>query len=169
MAYNQWTINTECPFYTDLEPLFLDKGNDVSDIKTTHLGHQFEVTGSKLIDWKKIKEWTLEKIKSKGVEEIELLKAWCIDYQDGGYQTMHRHGTGGLGGLGVVISLDDQPNENKIGMLYIVNNDVYADYRPHKGKAVIITGGIWHGVYPSKNPRRTFVVDYKIKGVKNGI
>ncbi len=62
MGYKQWTIDTECPFYTDLEPLFLDKGKDESGIKTTQLGHQFEVTGSKLIDWKKIRSWMLEKL-----------------------------------------------------------------------------------------------------------
>jgi hypothetical protein len=74
--------------------------------------------------------------------------------------------------VGVVISLDDQPEENKTGRLYTINNNAYTDYRPHKGRAVIITGGIWHGVYPSKNPRRTFVVDYKInkiKGITYGI
>ena len=172
MGYKEWTIDTECPFYTDLEPLFLDKGKDESDSKTTHLGHQFEVTGSKLIDWKKIRLWMLEKIKPMEVVEIELMKAWCIDYQDGGYQTMHRHSVGGLGGVGVVISLDDQPEENKTGRLYTINNNAYTDYRPHKGRAVIITGGIWHGVYPSKNPRRTFVADYKInkiKGITHGI
>ena len=114
----------------------------------------------------------LEKIKPMGVEDIELMKAWCIDYQDGGYQTMHRHSVGGLGGVGAVVSLDDQPEENKTGRLYTINNNDYADFRPQKGRAIIITGGIWHGVYPSKNPRRTFVVDYKInkiKGIKHGI
>ena len=49
-------------------------------------------------------------------------------------------------------------------MLYTVKNDMYTDYKPRKGRAVIITGGVWHGVYPAVSPRRTFVVDYKIKG-----
>ena len=57
MEYNQWTIDTECAFYSDFEPLFLDKGADVSDTKTTYLGHQFDVIGSKVVDWKKLKEW----------------------------------------------------------------------------------------------------------------
>ena len=169
MVYNQYIIETEYPFYTDLEPLFLQRGKDISGIKTTYLGHQFDVTESDLINWKKIKEWTLGEIRSKGVEEIKLLQAWGIDYQDGGYQTMHRHGNRGRGTLGVVISLDDQPDENKTGVLYAINNDVYTDFKPCKGKAVIITGGIWHGVYPSKNPRRTVVIDYQIKGVRNAV
>ena len=159
--YNQWTIDTECAFYSDFEPLFLHKGADVSDTKTTYLGHQFDVIGSKVVDWKKLKEWTLEKVRTKGIKDIEVLKAWCIDYEDGGYQTLHRHGTRGLS---VVISLDDQPSENKAGMLYTVKNDMYTDYKPRKGRAVIITGGVWHGVYPAVSPRRTFVVDYKVKG-----
>ena len=161
MEYNQWTIDTECAFYSDFEPLFLDKGVDVSDTKTTYLGHQFDVIGSKIVDWKKLKEWTLEKVRTKGIKDIEVLKAWCIDYEDGGYQTLHRHGERGLS---VVISLDDQPNENKAGTLYTVKHDTYTDYKPRKGRAVIITGGVWHGVYPAVSPRRTFVVDYKVKG-----
>jgi len=166
VEYNQWTIDADCDFYTDFEPLFLDKGPDLSDVKTTYLGYQFDVIGSKLIDWKKLKDWTLEKIRCKGIEDVEILKAWCIDYKDGGYQTLHRHG---IRGLSVVISLDDQPSENKAGALYTVKNDDYIDYKPRKGRAVIITGGIWHGVYPAVSPRRTFVVDYKIKGTMNGI
>lgn len=166
MEYKQWIIDAECDFYADFEPLFLDKGPNLSDVKTTYLGHQFDVIGSRLIDWKKLKDWTLEKVRCKGIEDVEILNAWCVDYEDGGYQTLHRHGSRGLS---VVISLDDQPSENKAGTLYTVNNNVYSDYKPCKGRAVIITGGIWHGVYPAVSPRRTFVVDYNIKGMINGI
>lgn len=166
MGYNQWILDTECDFYADFDQLFLDKGADISASKTTYMGHQFDVIGSKLIDWARLRDWTLENIKVKGVENIEILKAWCIDYHDGGYQTLHRHGKRGLS---VVIFLDDQPHEGKAGSLYAVNDDIYTSFKPSKGKAVIITGGIWHGVYPCVNPRRTFVADYKIKELQNGV
>tara|TARA_A100001015_G_scaffold314879_1_gene425389 strand:+ start:1442 stop:1954 length:513 start_codon:yes stop_codon:yes gene_type:complete len=166
----EWIIDTDCDFYNNFVELYSDKGVDVSDKKQTFLGHQWDVIGSSSIDWKKLKDWVLEKI-DPYVQDIEILKSWCIEYNDGGYQALHNHG---IGHLSMVVSLDDQPHEGKTGTLYTLcpdkeNKMVYKEFKPHKGRTVIMTGGVWHGVYPSKNPRRTFVADYKIKGIKNGI
>jgi hypothetical protein len=169
VEFDNFTIDIDCDFYHDFEKLFIEKGKDVSDSKLTFNGHQFDVIGSKFINWKKLKDWTLSKVRHKKIEDIEILKAWCIDYYDNGYQAFHRHNNGGIS---VVISLDDQPKENKIGTLYTLtpgdqNGTIHKEYKPHKGRTIIMTGGVWHGVYPGKNPRRTFVADYKIKGEKS--
>lgn len=171
MAFPNFVIETECDFYHELEPLFMDRGPDISDEKLTFNGYQFEVSDYRALDWKKIRDWTLQKIVLTGVTDIEILKAWCIDYNDDGYQAMHKHG---VGSLSIVISLDDQPTEGKTGSLYTLTymggeNLTYKEYKPRKGMAVIMSGGVYHGVYPTKKPRRTFVVDYKIKGMKDGI
>jgi hypothetical protein len=166
MAYEQWIVDTNCEFYKDFEKLFINKGPDQSAIKTTYNGYQFDVMGSDMVDWKKLKEWVLKNIKDKNIENIEITGSWCVDYKDNGYQALHKHGAKWIS---VVISLDDQPEENKNGMLYALLQDSqnklhYKEYRPHKGRTIIMTGRVWHGVYPAKNPRRTFVVDYKILG-----
>lgn len=171
MVSDDFVIDTDCEFYKDFEELFVKKGTNVSDVKLTYLGHQFDVIGSSLIDWKKLKDWVLTKVKHKDIQNMEIMRAWCIDYHDGGYQALHKHG---YSGISVVISLNDQPNKDKIGTLYTLTPDdqskmIYSEFKPHKGRTIIMTGGVWHGVYPSKNPRRTFVIDYKIKGTKNGI
>ena len=166
MNYKQWIIDTQCEFYKDFERLFINKGLDESSIKTTYNGCQFNVLGSKIVNWKKLKEWVLEKVKDKNIKDIELTGSWCVDYDDGGYQAIHKHGSKWIS---VVISLDDQPVVDKTGMLYCLFQDSqnklhHTEYRPHKGRTIIMTGKIWHGVYPAKKPRRTFVVDYKILG-----
>ena len=171
MEYKQYIVDTYCDFSNDFEKLFQDKGSDVSGTKTTYLGHQFDVTTSKEINFQKLKDWVLSKIDTNYVKDIYKLRSWCIDYYNGGYQTLHKHGPRGLS---VVIFLDDQPEENKVGCMYTLdtsadNESMYKEFRPYKGRAIIITGGIWHGVYPAVSPRRTFVADYKIERNIDGI
>ena len=166
MESKEWIIDTDCEFYNNFVELYSVKGEDISERKKTFGGHQWDVIGSRSIDWKKLKDWVLKKIHLR-VKDIEILKSWCIDYYDGGYQAFHNHG---VGHLSVVVQLDEQPDEGKTGTLYTLcpdnqNKMVYKEFKPHKGRTLIMTGGVWHGVYPSKNPRRTFVADYKVKGV----
>lgn len=171
MEFPNFVIEAKCDFHNEFEALFEHKGKDISDHKLTYHGHQFDVIGDKLVDWKRLKDWALEKIILTGITDIEILNSWCIDYQDRGYQAVHKHG---IGSVSMVLSLDDQPSEGQTGNLYTVSavdngQLIHKEFKPRKGMAVIMSGGVYHGVYPSKNPRRTFVVDYKIKGVKNGI
>ena len=171
MEFPNFVFEADCDFYSEFEALFELKGKDVSDDRLTYHGHQFEVIGNKLVDWKRLRDWTLEKIILTGITDIEILQSWGIDYRDHGYQAVHKHG---IGSLSVVVSLDDQPSEGQTGNLYTVSavgngQLAHKEFKPRKGMAVIMSGGVYHGVYPCKNPRRTFVVDYKIKGVKDGI
>jgi hypothetical protein len=171
VEYKQYIVDTHCDFANEFEKLFEDKGSDISETKTTYLGHQFDVTTSEKIDFAKLKEWLISKLDTDNLKDIHKLRSWCIDYHDGGYQTLHKHGRRGVS---VVIFLDDQPEENKVGVMYTLdptaeNDSMYKEFRPRKGRAVIITGGIWHGVYPAVSPRRTFVADYKIESKTDGI
>lgn len=171
VEYKQYIIDTYCDFANEFEKLFEDKGPDLSETKTTYLGHQFDVTTSKKVDFKKLKEWVFSKMDTSDLKDIYKMRSWCIDYHDGGYQTLHKHGPRGVS---VVIFLDEQPEENKVGFLYTLNptadaKSMYKEFRPYKGRAVIITGGIWHGVYPAVSPRRTFVTDYKLERKTDGV
>lgn len=171
MAYNEWIVDTNCNFHSDFENLFAGPRTDVSETTKTYLGDQFDVIGSRHVDWKKLKEWVLAETNDEDVPDIEIRKSWCVDYKDGGYQAVHKHGKGNIS---VVISLNEQPNEDKAGILYTLTPDQndslrYAEYPPRPGRTVILSGGVWHGVYPVKGSRRVFVVDYKIKGKKDGI
>ena len=171
VEYKQYIVDTHCDFANEFEKLFEDKGSDISETKTTYLGHQFDVTTSEKIDFAKLKEWLISKLDTNNLKDIHKLRSWCIDYHDGGYQTLHKHGRRGVS---VVIFLDDQPEENKVGVMYTLdptaeNDLMYKEFRPRKGRAVIITSGIWHGVYPAVSPRRTFVADYKIESKTDGI
>ena len=55
MVYNDWVVDTTCDFSDDFVKLFTEKGTDVSGSKTTYQGQQFVVTGSKFVDWKKLR------------------------------------------------------------------------------------------------------------------
>jgi|TARA_B100001093_G_scaffold395101_1_gene381941 hypothetical protein len=71
----------------------------------------------------------------------------------------------------MVMAMDSQPttgtNEQSAdnGMLYTLmpnpdGTQLMTQFGPYPGRTVILDGRVWHGVYPAKAPRRTFVVDF---------
>ena len=69
------------------------------------------------------------------------------------------------------MAMDSQPttgtNEQSAdnGMLYTLmpnpdGTQLMTQFGPYPGRTVIMDGRVWHGVYPAKAPRRTFVVDF---------
>jgi hypothetical protein len=67
-------------------------------------------------------------------------------------------------GVGERVSKDN-------GMLYSLmpNPDTtqeYNQFAPYPGRTVIMDGRVWHGVYPCKAPRRTWVVDFEYEYFK---
>jgi hypothetical protein len=43
-----------------------------------------------------------------------------------------------------------------------MHNDNYQTITPEPGKLVVFSSDVWHGVYPAKAPRRSFMVDFAI-------
>lgn len=164
MNNTQWVIDTKCFFHLDFLKLFDEKGLDESEHKTLYKGHQWEVTNSSLVDWEKLRNWILPIVKKQEIGNIKLKRSWCIEYGDGAFQAMHKHGANEIS---VVMTLDAQPQENKSGVLYTLRQDndnklLYKEFVPYQGLTVIMQGNVWHGVYPVKDPRRTFVADYEV-------
>ena len=43
---------------------------------------------------------------------------------------------------------------------------LYNQFGPYPGRTIIMDGRVWHGVYPCKAPRRSFVVDFDFEYYK---
>lgn len=124
------------------------------------------------IDWKQLMEWVLKVVRRNGipVKTIKVSKTWCVDYSDGGYQAIHNHGSACIS---MVMAMDETPVNDgdratmspDNGMLYTLmpepdGTQAYNQFAPYPGRTVIMDGRVWHGVYPCKAPRRTWVVDF---------
>ena len=122
------------------------------------------------INWDKLLNWVMKQIRRNmvPVKSIKVSKCWCVDYNDGGYQAIHNHGPLCIS---MVMAMDSQPttgtNEQSAdnGMLYTLmpnpdGTQLMTQFGPYPGRTVIMDGRVWHGVYPAKAPRRTFVVDF---------
>ena len=122
------------------------------------------------INWDKLLKWVMSQIRRNRVpiKSIKVSKCWCVDYNDGGYQAIHNHGPMCIS---MVMAMDAQPttgtNEQSAdnGMLYTLmpnpdGSQLMTQFGPYPGRTVILDGRVWHGVYPAKKPRRTFVVDF---------
>jgi hypothetical protein len=189
-ASNNWIVDVKCPFYEKFLPLFEDqtlRGDDESNIKTTLNGYQFDVTPVNLpvwgdnkpmdgtVDYQELMTWVMTMVRRNGipVKSLKVIKTWCVDYNDGGYQIMHSHGNGCIS---MVMAMDDTVGVGERvskdnGMLYSLmpNPDTtqeYNQFAPYPGRTVIMDGRVWHGVYPCKAPRRTWVVDFEYEYFK---
>jgi hypothetical protein len=118
--------------------------------------------------------WTIEKLKEHGVEdEIVPIISWFIDYQENGWQSMHTHDDNNC--ITQIIYMDDTPHltttsipkESGYGAMYAVlareKKPIYKSFISRPGRCIMMTGNIFHGVYPVKSvPRRSIVVDYLV-------
>jgi hypothetical protein len=122
------------------------------------------------LNWDQLVNWVMKQIKRNKipVKNIKVSKCWCVDYNDGGYQAIHNHGPGCIS---MVMAMDSQPSTGDNtqsadnGMLYTLmpnpdGTQLMTQFGPYPGRTVILDGRVWHGVYPAKAPRRTFVVDF---------
>lgn len=181
-SMNLWVAETYYPNWKELEELFVDKGPDQSSYKTIFNGWQFDTTEQ--IKKYKIDEWFNQLCTEKQipVKNIKVNQSWAIIYEDGGYQHLHCHGPTLIS---MVIHFDPQPalwsqskdsdviigsdGNNKIvgqyGMLYSImpgggNEMIVNNFAPKPGQCIIFDGRVFHGVYPSKAPRRSVIIDF---------
>ena len=130
------------------------------------------------IDWQELYEWVMSRIRhyQLPIKNIKVSKTWCVDYYDYGYQAIHHHGPLCIS---MVMFMDDQQqvsgSENGMtaqnGMLYTLmphpdGTMLYNQFGPIPGRTIIMDGRVWHGVYPCKAPRRSFVVDFDFEYYK---
>ena len=124
------------------------------------------------IDWNELGGWVMEKIRhyKLPIKTIKVSKTWCDDYYDFGNQAIHHHGPLCIS---MVMFMDEQQVvSEKVngmtaqnGMLYTLmphpdGTMLYNQFGPYPGRTILMDGRVWHGVYPCKAPRRSFVVDF---------
>jgi hypothetical protein len=47
------------------------------------------------------------------------------------------------------------------GLTWFIDGETSRNIAPEFGKLIMFTNDVWHGVYPCKAPRRSFMVDFK--------
>lgn len=117
--------------------------------------------------------WTEEKLKEHEItHKVCPIISWLIDYDLHGWQSMHTHDPKCIS---QIIYMDDTPHitidspakEAGYGAMYAViadtNKAIYKSFVSRPGRTLLMTGDIFHGVYPVKSvPRRSIIIDYLI-------
>lgn len=95
------------------------------------------------------------------LQDVEFSKAWWVDYPLHSYNGFHSHNPGPqlTSVLFLTTSEVDDYNPHE-GFLYSLNNGDYNEYRPVAGNLHIFDGTVWHGTYPTLQPRKVFVCDF---------
>lgn len=189
----QWVIDTEYPDYASLNkflipdptqeysygtsayfskqyPLWCD--NELAEKYYPHKRFEnFEPNPNWNKDFENITAWTQAKLIEHGIiKHITPVISWWMDYEPGGWQAMHTHNANCIT---QIIYMDDPLiDENTdakdycYGAMYAFLTDDTPLYLPlvgFKGRCVLMTGSIYHGVYPVKTtPRRSIIIDYII-------
>lgn len=110
-------------------------------------------------------EYIIDNISKLPYKNIQHSKSWWIDYPEHSYAGMHSHTPGRQ--FTCVLFLDDYIADEEhphAGFLYAIlntNNDItYKEWMPEAGKLIILDGRVWHGTYPTRQPRKVFVTDF---------
>jgi hypothetical protein len=119
-------------------------------------------------------KWSQNKLlEFKIFKKLVPVISWFIEYEVGGWQAMHKHNSNCITQIIYLdpvshITEDSPAREYAYGSMYaILTNGDETKYMPFvgfPGRSILMTGDIFHGVYPVKStPRRTIVVDYLYK------
>ena len=146
-------------FYFDLWKEHRDKIKEDHEVQFNSIGFD--------IGYKDLPAWFHDNIRedfSKATKQKldKIIHCWGIDYLDGGYQTAHRHGPNTWNSI---LFFDGQPRSDKMdtlnGLTWFIDGETSRNIAPEFGKLIMFTNDVWHGVYPCKAPRRSFMVDFK--------
>lgn len=101
--------------------------------------------------------------------------SWYMDYDEGGWQGLHTHSTNTITQVIYLdatthINEESLPKESGYGSMYALmaskDKTKYIPFVGYPGRCVLMSGDIYHGVYPVKStPRRTVIIDY-MYGIK---
>lgn len=159
-------------FNTRQYPIWIHKSRLVGNVyypyhKNHKTNPQWEPIVEKMFDWLGPKL-----IEHDITDELQPVISWYVDYEENGWQELHFHSSKTVT---QILYLDDnylltpssKPKEQAQGSLYAllsVEERMYNTFMPRKGRTIIMSGDIPHGVYPNKSlPRRAVVIDYIIK------
>lgn len=99
------------------------------------------------------------------VQAGNMVRAWHIEYEPGGWQAVHSHG-GDM--INIVINFDTVPKNNSLeGYTFSfvpkhsIGKLLYNFTRSVRGETIIFEGDIMHGAYPSPIRRRVLVLDFE--------
>lgn len=144
-------------FYEDIWKEYRVKVTHEAEFNT--IGFDIGQKGLPMPWWNKLKD---DFKKASGVDFKKIIQTWGIEYFDGGYQTLHKHNDDTINSI---LFFDDQPRTSKAstlnGLLYTIYDNEYKTIHPEPGKLVLFSSDVWHGVYPAKAPRRSFMVDFE--------
>jgi hypothetical protein len=157
-------------YFTKQYPLWCD-----SELAEKHYPHKrfenFVPHSQWNTEFEKITLWTQAKLIEHGVmKQITPVISWWVDYEPGGWQAVHTHNSNSIT---QIIYMDDPLMTNDTdakdychGAMYSLLTDEKTIYLPlvgFKGRCVLMTGNVHHGVYPVKTtPRRAIIIDYII-------
>jgi hypothetical protein len=121
--------------------------------------------------FEKIINWTQSlMIENKFFHKLYPVVSWYMDYNEGGWQPIHQHDANCITQV-IYIDPITHINENSAekeygyGSMYAVlhgdNQMKYLPFVSYPGRCILMTGDVFHGVYPVKStPRRTVIIDY---------
>ncbi len=153
-------------------PIWIHKSRMINNVYYQyHKNHKTNPRWEPVIE--KMFDWLGPKLLEHGItDELQPVICWYVDYDENGWQELHFHSSNTVT---QIIYLDDNylideesnPKDRASGSLYAllsVEERVYNSFMPKKGRTIIMSGDIPHGVYPNKSlPRRAMVIDYIIK------
>ncbi len=171
LAEEEYSQSTTA-YNTRQYPVWIHKGRMVGTVYYLyHKDHKTNPNWESTVE--KMFEWLGPKLLEHGIEnELQPVICWYVDYDENGWQKLHFHSPNTVT---QIIYLDDnysltedsKPKDRSNGSLYTllsVEERVYNSFMPMKGRTIIMSGDIPHGVYPNKSlPRRAVVIDYIIK------
>lgn len=153
-------------------PIWAHKGRTINTAYYKyHKNHQPNPLWEPVVE--KMFGWLGPKLVEHGInDELLPVICWYVDYDVNGWQELHFHSSKTVTQIiylddNYSLSNDSLPKEQANGSLYAllsVEERMYNSFMPMKGRTVIMSGDIPHGVYPNKSlPRRAVVIDYIIK------
>lgn len=117
----------------------------------------------------KLKDWVFEILKEQHFRKLDPCESWAIKYKDGGYQAIHNH-TKQPNLISMIMFFDAITEEQRTqltdGCTYTLmphadGSQVCLPFNPYPGKVIIFDGKVYHGTYPCRAPRRSFVVNFR--------
>tara|TARA_B110000495_G_scaffold170480_1_gene158281 strand:- start:2773 stop:3336 length:564 start_codon:yes stop_codon:yes gene_type:complete len=167
-ANNQFIIETDYPLWEDYKDIFTTRFAQRSPYPDRT---QYTINIEEVSD--NLTRWAQDKVKTyTPITNLKVDQTWAIEYGDGGYQSVHNH-TQKPQLLSMVMYFDSprdkvQPTDGALFTLlpHPDGTQIVSQFHSYPGKTIIMDGRVYHGIYPGKQPRRCFVVNFAFDYLK---
>lgn len=166
-----WEYSEETAAYHSCQyPLWINRDLSSSYQHKDFTNFKFDSNYEKILE--KSYNWAQYKlIEHKIFKKIIPVISWYVEYQKGGWMALHNHDPEVVTQV-LYIDPTDHLNETSgakdyvKGAMYAIfpsdKNLTYLPFTSYPGRSIIMSGDIFHGVYPVESERkRTIVIDYK--------